>query len=307
MDWSAVEALWEKGFAELAVDPKEHPILLADSPTLRESDREKMAELMFETFNVPAYFVSSQSVLSLFSTGYTSGVVVDSGHGVAHSCAISEGFTFPHTIFRLDCGGGDLTSNLGDLLTERSLLPDDDELLTTCARIKEKYCYVAKDFALESAAIRRDTSTAPRFKLPDGRDVSLETEHIRCTEALFQPALAGCRGHGLADIVWDTMQVCDDDREGGPISTLTQFVFCFGGNSLLPGFDVRLKKEIEMRAGKPRTNMFISALTGQEERLHSAFIGGSILAGLAGFPENNFVSKAEFGEDGAKALHKRCT
>jgi hypothetical protein len=54
MDWDAVEALWERGFAELAVDAKEHPILLGDSPTLRESDREKMAELLFETYNIPA-------------------------------------------------------------------------------------------------------------------------------------------------------------------------------------------------------------------------------------------------------------
>jgi hypothetical protein len=45
------------------------------------------------------------------------------------------------------------------LLTERGVLPNDAALAPTCERIKEKYCYVAKDFALESAAIRRAGDT----------------------------------------------------------------------------------------------------------------------------------------------------
>ena len=53
-----------------------------------------------------------------------------------------------------------------------------------------------------------------------GRVITLQNEHLRQAEALFQPALAGCRGHGLADILWETIQVCDADREGGPLRGL---------------------------------------------------------------------------------------
>ena len=41
--------------------------------------REKAAEIFFETFNVPALFLSMQAVLSLYATGRTTGVVLDAG------------------------------------------------------------------------------------------------------------------------------------------------------------------------------------------------------------------------------------
>ena len=65
-DWPAVEALWRHSFTDkLGVESSQHPVLLADCPTIKERDRESMAELLFEKFEVPAYFVSSQPVLSL--------------------------------------------------------------------------------------------------------------------------------------------------------------------------------------------------------------------------------------------------
>lgn len=64
-----------------------------------------MAELLFEKYEVPAYFVGSQAVLSLYSAGRTSGVVVDGGHGVLHAMAVHEGFAFPHTLGQLELGG----------------------------------------------------------------------------------------------------------------------------------------------------------------------------------------------------------
>ena len=147
--------MWASLYGEehLKVDGKEHPVMLADSPTITEADRNKMAEIMFEKFEIPAYFVCSQSVLSLYSAGRTSGIVVDVGHSVAHSVAIHEGFAYPHTLNRLDLGGGDLTANLGDLLAESAAagggaadrLPAD-----VCKAIKEQYGRVALDYAQES-------------------------------------------------------------------------------------------------------------------------------------------------------------
>ena len=49
--------------------------------------------MMFETFNVPVFYVSIQSVLSLYALGKTSGIVFDSGDGVSHIVPIYEGKT----------------------------------------------------------------------------------------------------------------------------------------------------------------------------------------------------------------------
>ena len=53
---------------------------------------------MFETFNVPAFYLSIQAVLSLYSSGKTTGVVLDSGDGVTHTVPIYEGYSISHAI-----------------------------------------------------------------------------------------------------------------------------------------------------------------------------------------------------------------
>uniref|UniRef100_A0A0M3I7N7 Actin n=1 Tax=Ascaris lumbricoides TaxID=6252 RepID=A0A0M3I7N7_ASCLU len=75
---------------------EEHPVLLTEAPLNPLRNREKSAEIFFETFNVPALHIQMQAVLSLYSTGRTTGVVLDSGDGVTHIVPIFEGFAIQH-------------------------------------------------------------------------------------------------------------------------------------------------------------------------------------------------------------------
>ncbi|XP_010165701.2 alpha-centractin-like, partial [Antrostomus carolinensis] len=86
-----------------------HPVLLTEAPLNPRKNRERAAEVFFETFNVPALFISMQAVLSLYATGRTTGVVLDSGDGVTHAVPIYEGFAMPHSIMRIDIAGRDVS------------------------------------------------------------------------------------------------------------------------------------------------------------------------------------------------------
>lgn len=94
-----MEKIWHHTLhTKLKVAPDEHPVLLTEAPLNPKQNREKMTKMMFEVFNVPCFYVSQTSVCSLYASGKTTGVVIDSGEGVTHTVPINEGFAIAHSI-----------------------------------------------------------------------------------------------------------------------------------------------------------------------------------------------------------------
>ena len=92
-DWDAMEKLWEYAFDhELQISPEQNnlPVLLTDAPLNPKVNRERMAQVMFETFKVPGFYIATQAVLSLYASGRTRGIVIESGADVSHAVPIFE-------------------------------------------------------------------------------------------------------------------------------------------------------------------------------------------------------------------------
>ena len=147
-NWDDCEKIWHHTFYnELKISPQEHKILLTEAPFGGKANREKLVQIMFETYNVNGLYVAIDAVLALYASGRTTGLVISSGTGLSHTVPIYEGYALPHATMRYDVAGKNVTEYLQQILTNATFTDAAEPEVWN--DIKEKLCYVAVDFEQE--------------------------------------------------------------------------------------------------------------------------------------------------------------
>ena len=159
-DWDGIEKFWNKSIHEyIRCEPDNHRFILTEPPMNTPENREQMAEIMFETFNVNGLFIGVQATLALYAQiagpdsdvdlsnldiSSMTGTVIDSGDGVTHVFPVCDGYVISSCVKHIPLAGRDITNFTLQQLKQRGekFAGDGHEI---ASKIKEKFGYVAKD------------------------------------------------------------------------------------------------------------------------------------------------------------------
>lgn len=294
-NWTDMENIWRYIYSQLGTPPQDHPVLLTEAPLNPYANRERAAEIFFETFGVPGLFVAAQAILSLYASAVTTGVVLDCGDGVTHCIPVYDGFALNHAMTRLDIAGRDVTEHLQLLLRRAGHTFSTSAEFELVRQIKESICYVEKVYSPEEK-YADDPKGPKQYILPDGRPINLGSERFRAAEVLFSPEKVGLECQGVQEALLTSIQKTDIDLR----NTLYSSIFCAGGTTMMTGFCERLFSD--MRRLSPKEVKV--KITASPDRQISCWLGGSILSSLAAF-KNMWIKKHEYEEEGKRILHSR--
>ena len=291
-----IPLIFEYIFSQLGLNLeqiKEHPLLITEPLNNKYSNSENISQILFEKMNIPALIFAKQPLLSLISTGYSTGIVLESGSDITQSCVSYEGYLIENSCLRFDYGGKDVSNTLNILLKQRNSdinyinFFDDIKVLND---IKEKQCYIKtlKDDNEDFVSIHSE------YILPDGSKLNLQDEKILAPEILFNNKLIFQEYFPFHEMVINSIDKCDVNIKGKLYKTIVMS----GGNTKFKGIEEKMKTNLSYLI--PR-GVDIK-LRMQENPELNCWNGGNIVASLSTF-NKMLVYKKEWEECGKNIIH----
>jgi len=340
-DWDTLEALWDYIFSEgLMIDPSEHPLFVSECSWNTRNIREKLTELAFEKYQVQAFYVAKDAVLSAFSSGRSTGLILDSGGGTTSAVPVSDGYVLKKGIIKQNFGGDFLSQQAEALIEsmynikitprykikkknpvdagEPPKIVEYDRPNTTQSfhqyamnqvmhEFKETICQVSESPYREGILKGRPLKC---FEFPDGYNNSFGIERFKIPEIMIQPREFIIQNPNTAPIDTTNLLGMHEliyrsinlcDVDIRP--NLYSNIVLTGGNTLFNGLMDRLNNELSVLA--PGIKIRIHASGNTSERRFGVWNGSSILSSLGTFHQL-WISKKEYEEIGKSIVEKRC-
>ncbi|GLJ40957.1 hypothetical protein SUGI_0847740 [Cryptomeria japonica] len=142
-----------------------HPILMTECLCNPNQSRSKMAELLFETYDIPSI---AFGIDAAFSYNYNQqigncdddGLVVYSGHNTSHVIPVLRGEPVMEACCRTNIGGSHITEYMNKLLLLQYPYHRDSITLEKVEELKKEHCYVAEDYSSELQIFQKASKEA---------------------------------------------------------------------------------------------------------------------------------------------------
>jgi actin-related protein len=292
-DWETMENIWEYIMLNHMSTPiEETPLLITETPLNSKKNREKLAEVMFETYKPPSLYLALKPVLSLYAHGETSGCVLQSGDDVTHALCVKDGYAISGTVVKSHAGGRAGTEHMRREMAARGPDPGGMPSDQKVRELKERNGRVSLHFDAEPLG-------TTSYALPDGQRFEIGKERFACAEANFNPSCIGGAGVGFVDCITESINMC---HETGMKKIMYESIVIAGGNTMYRNTDVRLRSSVnELLSGKS----FTAKIAATGNRKHYAWIGGSVISSLSTF-QDMMITEADYKENGANIVHLKC-
>ncbi|XP_054710495.1 actin-like protein 6B [Uloborus diversus] len=335
-DWDLFERVLDHVYSKhIKSEPHLHPVLMSETSWNARAKREKLTELMFEKYNIPAFFLSKNAVLAAFANGRSTGIVVDSGASQTSAVPVHDGYVLAQAIVKSPLAGDFVSMQCKQYFEENHIEIVPPCMIASKEAVKENDTpkwvrkpnlpevtkswnnYMIKEvlqdyqssvlqvFETQFEKEAVDNMPNVHYEFPNGYNQDFGSERFQIPEALFDPSnIKGIPGTttmmGAAQVVTTSVGMCDIDVRpslyGGVILT--------GGNTLIQGFTERLNRDLSAKT-PPSMRLKVISSNNAAERRFGSWIGGSILASLGTF-QQMWITKQEYDEGGKTQVERKC-
>jgi len=283
-NWEEWEMFIDVSLRNLSIDPSSQKCLILDSPLASDLDREKIIQVMFETFQIPLLSLCNTASACMFGVGKASGLVLHSGFDSSEASLVEDGRLLRDSTTSSSIGGSDITNYMIKMLAESGFSLTCNDIRPDIRPMKERVCFVSQDIEEEK---KRETTV--EYTLPDDTVIQMREPCYLSPEPIFDPLLVGMECLGVQKLVYDAISNCEDlDRRAHLYSNIV----IEGGNTKFSGFSERLKMEILNL--DPCQDVKVTSQISP----NLPFVGGSIISSLPTF-NKSFFSIQEYNENGA--------
>ena len=275
---------------ELMNEMNQGSILFTEPVVHNREQRMKLTEFLFEKYEINGLFFCNSSVLSSFSYGKCSCLILDSGHTQSNVVPVNDGMIIKNALNYFNLNG----KYIDELIINELIKKQIDNFSNFNVLQNIQILSDLKDLIFTSDCNKNN------YILPDNKNIIINDDYISLIKKNIETKLFRDELNIKSLILKSVSSVLLDIKKD-----LIGNIFICGGNSLI--FN-NYFNDIKEAISKELVSGAVVKLTthpSKIERSLASFLGASIISSLNIYKET-IVKKEEYEEHGAIIIEKKC-